>query len=48
MGGDTTPEEVELAWQLANPEGEIIHVTHDGEGHITSIDEHPYDSGDDD
>lgn len=45
---DTTPEEVELAWQLEHPEGEIIHVEADSEGNIQSIDEAPYgdDSGD--
>lgn len=48
MGGDTTPEEVELAWQLSNPEGQIIHVETDGQGGIVSIDEDPYGSDDDD
>jgi hypothetical protein len=43
-----TPEEVALAWQAEHPEGEIIHVETDEEGHIQSIDEHPYDDDDDD
>lgn len=45
---DATPEEVELAWQLQNPEGEIIHVDADEEGNIIDIDESPYDDDDED
>ena len=41
-----TPEEFELKWLAEHPEGEIIHGEIDEEGNITSIDEHPYDSGD--
>ncbi len=43
---DITPEEVELAWSAAHPEGEIIHVEADESGNITSIDTDPY-GGDD-
>jgi hypothetical protein len=47
VGGEAeAPEEVELAWQAQNPEGEIIHVESDDEGNISSIDENPY-GGDD-
>jgi TusA-related sulfurtransferase len=42
-----TPEEVELAWQAQNPDGQIIHVETDNEGSIESIDSDPY-GGDDD
>lgn len=45
---DLTPEEVELAWQSQNPEGEIIHVDANDDGSINSIDENPYGGDDED
>lgn len=45
-GGPETPEEVELAWQAQNPEGDIIHVKADDEGNISSVNESPYDEDD--
>ncbi len=44
---DTTPEEVELGWQLDHPDGEIVHVETDEEGKIEEIDEDPYADDDD-